>query len=137
MNARTVLYWLVTALFVLGAAAGGVMDLMMHPEIEKSLTKLGYPLYVGKLLGVFKLLGVLALLAPRMPLLKEWAYAGFVFELIGAIVSHAAIADYAECVPPVIVLTLCLGSYFMRPGGRRLDESPTLGAPGTAPVLEA
>ena len=82
--------------------------------------------YCMSILGLAKLLGVLALLAPRRPLLKEWAYAGFAFSLAGAVATHAFVADpVAEWLPPVVLLGVGAGSYLLRPADRRLPASPT------------
>ena len=89
MSKRTLAFWLVTAPFLLAMGGGGVLDLILSEEIRKTLAHLGYPAYLGRILGVAKLLGVLAVLAPGFALLKEWAYAGFCFDLLGAAASHA------------------------------------------------
>ena len=120
-------YWIATALLLLPFGLGGVADLVLAEPIREALTHLGYPLYVGQLLGVLKLLGVVAILAPGFLLLKEWAYAGFVFDLIGAATSHIAVGDpVGEFAPPFVVLLIVAASYLLRPADRRLDASPTL-----------
>ncbi len=82
---------------------------------------LGYKAYVLPLLGIWKLLGVLAILLPRLPLLKEWAYAGFFFAMSGAVVSHAALGDAAsEFIGPVLLLVLTLLSWYFRPDNRKI-----------------
>jgi hypothetical protein len=96
------------------------------------LAELGYPPYFIVILGTGKLLGVVALLAPGRPLLKEWAYAGFAFDLIGAIASHAFAGDpLGETVRPGFMLAIGAASYLLRPAARRLPSSPTF---GPAPV---
>ena len=97
-------------------------------RMVEAMTKLGYPLYFMTILGTAKLLGVAALLAPGRPLLKEWAYAGFGFNLLGATASHAFTGDpLSEMIRPAIVLGLGTASYLLRPAARRLASSPTLG----------
>ena len=120
-KARTYLYLITTGLFSLGMLGGGVMDLRQPPELVETMKHLGYPAYVMTMLGVGKLLGVAALLAPRLPRLKEWAYAGFAFDLIGASVSHAASGDpMGKILPPLVLLGIAMASWATRPADRRL-----------------
>jgi len=80
------------------------------------LTHLGYPAYFPLILGTWKLLGVLALLAPRFPRLKEWAYAGIMFDLTSAALSHAASGDgAADIVVPLVFAVLTAASWMLRP----------------------
>lgn len=127
MNNRLLGYWIATGLFCLAMTAGGVMNLM-HFEVQKeSIEKLGYPEYLMTILGTAKLLGVFALLIPGMQLLKEWAYAGFTFDLLGASASHAFVADsLMETALPLIILGIAAISYFLRPQSRRLAINKVL-----------
>lgn len=89
-----VAYWIVTVLFSIPLAWSAIQYLIEAPRMVQTMVgHLGYPAYFPKILGAFKLLGVAALLYPRFPRLKEWAYAGFTFDLIGAILSHLAVGD--------------------------------------------
>lgn len=118
-------YWLATALLALGFTAGGVMDLIGNPDMIKQLTDLGYPAYLARFLGVAKLLAVAAILAPRFPRLKEWAYAGITIDLVGATYSHVAHGDGADKImPPVVFLLVAAASYLLRPGSRKLPSAP-------------
>jgi uncharacterized membrane protein YphA (DoxX/SURF4 family) len=133
MNARNVGYWVSTALVAVAFGLGGVMDLSGSPEVVASITHLGYPAYLAGLIGVWKLLGTAAVLAPGNPRLKEWAYAGMFFDLTGAAYSHAASGDPAGAViTPLIVLGLVAASWALRPEGRALprvaqrDSEPSL-----------
>ena len=133
MNKRVIGYWLLTGLFCLAMGAGGTMNLMRADVQKEAMTALGYPEYLMTILGVAKLLGVIALLIPGVPLLKEWAYAGFTFDLLGASASHAFVGDpIAETIVPLVVLGLAVGSYCLRPESRRLrlsnmkQDSPTV-----------
>jgi len=103
------------------------------------MTELGYPTYFMTIIGTWKLLGVAALLAPRQPLLKEWAYAGFAFNLAGATASHVFSGDpLGVFARPAIILAIGAASYLLRPAERRLASSPTLGsAPVAAPASGA
>ena len=138
MNGRTIGYWGATLLFCLVMVGGGVADIVLAEPVKETLVRLGYPSYLGPLLGVFKLLGVAALLIPGFPILKEWAYAGFTFDLIGAFVSHLAAGDPGgEAFPPVAILGIMLASYLLRPESRRpapaLNEPPLPASVSVAP----
>lgn len=116
---KTLGFWIPTALICLATLGGGFMDLSHNPELVTIMSHLGYPAYFMTLLGVWKILGVIAILAPGTPRLKEWAYAGLFFDLSGAVVSHLAAGD-AFPVPPVVLLLLTVASYALRPDSRRL-----------------
>lgn len=121
MKTQKIGYWAATSLVALAFAAGGAMDLSGAPPALESMAKLGYPAYLASLLGVWKVLGVVAVLAPRFPRLKEWAYAGMFFDLTGAAVSHAASGDaMGKVVTPLVLLSLVFVSWALRPQGRTL-----------------
>jgi hypothetical protein len=85
------------------------------------ITHLGYPVYFLTIIGVWKILGVAALLIPRNPLLKEWAYAGFFFLMSGAVFSHIAVGDrVTEIIPSLLLLTLTVVSWYFRPAERKI-----------------
>lgn len=114
-------YWVLTALIVLSQGASGVMDLTGAESLVAAFTALGYPLYMLMILGVWKLLGAIALAVPGQARLKEWAYAGFFFDFTGAAASHALNGDAAQMIaPPMVLLAVLIGSYKLRPAGRRL-----------------
>jgi uncharacterized membrane protein YphA (DoxX/SURF4 family) len=118
-------YWLATGLFCLAMTAGGSMNLMRAEMQQEAMTALGYPDYLMTILGVAKILGVIALLIPGVPLLKEWAYAGFTFDLLGAGASHAFVGDaVGETMMPVVILAIAAASYCLRPADRRLRLAP-------------
>jgi hypothetical protein len=133
MPSRNLAYWICTGIFCAVLGFSGVTHLIRLEFIVESMTHLGYPAYVLTILGVAKLLGLVALLAPGYPLLKEWAYAGFAFDLIGASASHAFSGDpIGEVVPPLVVGLIGAGSYLLRPAERRLAASPAIGEPVAA-----
>jgi hypothetical protein len=121
MHKQMIGYWLTTGVFGVAMAAGGTMNLL-HADIQKeSIAALGYPEYLMTILGTAKLLGVVALLIPGVPLLKEWAYAGFTFDLLGASASHAFVGDPPmEILLPLVILGIAATSYQLRPPTRRL-----------------
>lgn len=94
----------------------------MKPQTEiDMMTRLGYPAYLLTILGVWKILGVIAVLVPKFPLLKEWAYAGFFFAMSGAVVSHIAVGDSINDIfPPLLLLVLTVLSWYFRTADRKI-----------------
>jgi hypothetical protein len=116
-----IIYWIATVWLSLGMLSTGVVQLIQMPEEIAMITQLGYPAYFITLLGCWKILGVAAVLLPGLPLLKEWAYAGFFFSMSGAIYSHLAVGDQAqELFGPVLLLVLSVISWYFRPADRKL-----------------
>jgi uncharacterized membrane protein YphA (DoxX/SURF4 family) len=113
---RTVVYWITTALVAAEFALGGVWDLLRIPYVRTILAHLGYPLYFAIFMGIWKLPGSVVLVLPRLPRLKEWVYAGMIFEMTGAVFSHLAVGDGpAEVAAPVILIVLIATSWLLRP----------------------
>lgn len=107
-----VAYWVVTGLVSLSAAGSAFMYLTAAPNMVAAFQHLGYPDYFRTMLGVAKLLGVVALWAPGPRTLREWAYAGFAIDFVAAAVSHIAMGDpLGTAVAPIVVLTLLLTSH--------------------------
>ena len=114
-------YWIFTALIVVSQGASGVMDFLGAAPVLDGVTALGYPAYILYILGTAKLLGVVAIAVPGKPLLKEWAYAGFVFDFLGAAASHVLNGDGPDLfMAPLVILGFLIGSYTLRPSDRRL-----------------
>ena len=105
-----IIYWIATAWLALGMLATGAVQLFKGKAGQGGadmITQLGYPVYILTILGIWKILGVVALLIPKFPLLKEWAYAGFFFAMSGAVFSHIAMSDPAkEFFPSFLLLVL-------------------------------
>lgn len=140
MNARNIGYWVTTGLTALAFGFGGVVDLMRGPDVVAGLAHLGYPLYFATLLGLWKVLGAVALLVPGFPRLKEWAYAGIFFDLTGAAFSHGASGDEAgKVLTPLVILLLAAASWYLRPESRvlRPDTLPLSNRTGAGPDLAA
>jgi hypothetical protein len=116
------IYWVATLWLALGMVSTAIVQLLyMKGEVEKTSLNLGYPLYMLTILGVWKLMGVLAVLLPKLALLKEWAYAGFFFIMTGAIISHLAVGEGArEIFGPALLLILTVVSWNFRPADRKL-----------------
>lgn len=102
---------------------GGIANFLMVEEQREAMKLLGYPEYLLRFLGIAKTLGGIALLLPGQPLLKEWTYAGFTFDLLGAAYSHLAVRDFEEMSAPVILLLIAIASYLLRPSSRRLPQT--------------
>jgi uncharacterized membrane protein YphA (DoxX/SURF4 family) len=114
-------YWAITAIVLAESVVGGVMDLFRLPPFYPMLVDLGYPGYLSTLLGIAKLLAAAALVAPRLPRLKEWAYAGIVINMTGAAFSHIATRDgLSNLLAPAFFVAMALLSWALRPPTRRL-----------------
>lgn len=123
-KASKIIYWIATIWLALGMVATGLVQLFKGKAGQGGvdmITHLGYPVYLLTLLGIWKLLGAIAMLIPKFPLLKEWAYAGFFFIMSGAIFSHIALHDsISEILPSLLLLILTLVSWYFRPANRIL-----------------
>src|SRR6266851_1122968 len=120
MKMRPIAYWVTTALTAFVFLSGGAADIARPPFVMEGMTHLGYPAYFVTILGVWKVLGGIAVLAPRLPRLKEWAYAGMLFDLTGASASHAAVGDpAAKIATPLIILAIVAASWALRPESRK------------------
>jgi uncharacterized membrane protein YphA (DoxX/SURF4 family) len=119
-----IIYWIATIWLSLGMVSTGIVQFMrMDDEVALIVNGLGYPMYLLTLLGIWKLLGVVAVLIPKYPLVKEWAYAGFFFTMTGAIYSHiVAGGTMNEIFPPVLLLVLTGVSYYFRPVDRKINS---------------
>ncbi|MCU7552919.1 DoxX family protein [Chitinophagaceae bacterium LB-8] len=119
-----IIYWIATLWLALGMTVTGAGQLIKMKEGqggEDMIVHLGYPVYLLTILGVLKLLGVAAVLIPKFPLAKEWAYAGFIFIMTGAIFSHIAIGDpMSSLFPSLLLLSLIIVSWYFRPADRKI-----------------
>lgn len=116
-----IIYWISTIWLALGMTSTGIVQIIQQKEEVEMITALGYPEHFIMIIGVWKILGVIAVLIPKFPLVKEWAYAGFFFNMTGAIIAHLAMSDELGLIfPPVLLLALTLVSWYFRPAGRKL-----------------
>ena len=119
-----IIYWISTIWLALGMVATGAGQLIKMKAGQggvEMITHLGYPVYLLTIIGVWKILGVLAVLIPKFPLLKEWAYAGFFIAMSGAVISHLIVGDEAkEIFGPTLLLILTMVSWYFRPADRKL-----------------
>ena len=123
-----IVYWISTVWLASGMLSTGTLQLFrvkaegaLAPPGTYGITHLGYPVYFLTILGVWKILGVIALVIPKSPLLKEWAYAGFFFAMSGAVFSHIALGDsFKEIFPSLLLLVLTVVSWYLRPANRKI-----------------
>ena len=116
-----IIYWISTLWLALGMLSTGAVQVFNVKAKVDFITNLGYPTYFLTILGVWKILGVISVLIPRFPLLKEWAYAGFFFAMSGATFSRIASGDAVnEMLPSLLLLVLTAVSWYFRPADRRI-----------------
>lgn len=129
-------YWISTGLIALLFTYSGIIDLTRSPQVMEGMHILGYPDYFASILGTWKLLGVVAVLAPGLPRLKEWAYAGMFFDLTGAALSHAFAGDPAgKVVTPLILSSVLFASWALRSGARAWPLTAAA-TPASAPARD-
>jgi hypothetical protein len=122
---RKVTYWVSTLIVAAMMGFAAFAYLSGSPQAVEGFAKLGYPQHFRIILGVAKVLGVIALLAPGLPIVKEWAYAGFTFAWLGALVAHTLAHDpLSSRISPLVLLVLLAVSYVTRPASRKLALAP-------------
>ncbi len=116
-----IIYWVATLWLALGMVSTGMVQLVKMKEEVDNFSSLGYPMYLMTIIGSWKVLGVVVVLMPKFPLLKEWAYAGFFFAMTGAVISHLISGHGAkEIFGPMLLLVLTVISWYFRPADRKL-----------------
>lgn len=119
-----IIYWIFTLWMSLGMVSTAIVQLMKNKDELANFTNLGYPSYLMTIIGIWKILGVIAILIPKFPLLKEWAYAGFFFVMSGAVISHIIVNDsFSNTFPAVLLLVLVIISWYFRPANRKITVS--------------
>ncbi|GGO62808.1 hypothetical protein GCM10012289_08240 [Nonomuraea cavernae] len=132
-SSRQIVYWLSTLGLASGLIGSGAQQLLraegvgaLAPPYAWGIVELGYPVYILTMLGTWKLLGAVAIVVPKYPLLKEWAYAGIFFLLTGGMFSHIASGDpWYQLLPALFLLILTIVSWHFRPTGRKLLTQET------------
>ncbi|WP_207513870.1 DoxX family protein [Longitalea luteola] len=127
-KASKIIYWIATIWLASGMLASGAQQLLklkmegaVSPPGVEGIARLGFPVYFLTIIGIWKILGVIALLAPRSALIKEWAYAGYFFLTSGAIYTHIAMGhSFAEIFPSLLLLILTVVSWYFRPASRKI-----------------
>jgi hypothetical protein len=124
MKAKNIVYWMTTILVAVPIGSGGFAQLARLPQSVDGLTRiLHYPSYFVPILGFWKVAGALVILAPRFPRLKEWAYAGIIFDLTGAAASWVAVGgsgEFFHIAAPLIIAGFALASWALRPDSRKI-----------------
>lgn len=116
-----IIYWTSTVLLSFGMLVSGMSQLFHVKEMDELIAHVGYPLYFMYIIGVWKILGVIAILIPKHKLLKEWAYAGFFFLMTGALISHLAIGDGGKAIfGPLFQTIFIILSWYFRPADRKI-----------------
>lgn len=123
LQTKSIAYWVTTGMVAFAMFSGGIAELTHRPETIEGMKQLGYPVYFVMILGFWKLLASLALLAPGFPRVKEWAYAGMFFNMTGAAVSHLVCQDAAwHVIVTVGLAALDVASWSLRPASRTLGR---------------
>lgn len=118
---QKIIYWVATLWLALGMVSTAIVQLIKMPEEVANFTSLGFPLYLMTILAIWKILGVIAVLIPKFPVLKEWAYAGFFFAMSGAVMAHISSGHGAtELFGPSLLLILTIVSWYFRPESRKI-----------------
>lgn len=121
---RKAAYWTVTVILAFSIALSGIGQLMRYGGNVDLVTAIGFPLYITNILGTWKLLGIVAILIPGFPRLKEWAYSGIFFLMTGASLSHMFAHDYGDggfhVILPLFYAALAVASWALRPKSRKL-----------------
>jgi hypothetical protein len=121
MKSKVIAYWICTVFIALCIGSGGAAQALRVPQNVEGMIALGYPVHFIVLLGVWKVLGALTLLAPNLRLVKEWAYAGIFIDLSGASVACAANSGGAfHVIAPIVLIGVLAASWVLRPESRRL-----------------
>ncbi|MGG1553614.1 DoxX family protein [Paenibacillus ferrarius] len=121
---RIAAYWTVTIILAISITLSGIGQLLRYGGNVDLVTHIGFPLYVTNILGAWKLLGVIAIVMPGFPRLKEWAYSGIFFLMTGAALSHMFAHDYGaggfNIFLPLFYAALGIASWALRPKSRKL-----------------
>jgi hypothetical protein len=125
MKTKTIVYWTLTILVAFPIGSGGVSQIVQYQANPHGVVAgLGYPTYFFAILGLWKVLGAIAIVAPGFPRLKEWAYAGIFFDLTGAAASCAWVGGYGaydfHVAAPLIMTGFLVASWALRPPGRTI-----------------
>lgn len=118
---KLIWYWIITALLSFFIFTGGLAQALQVKSVVQGFKPLGYPAYFISIIGVWKVLGIIAILIPKFKLLKEWAYAGIFFLLTGAVISHIAAANVTvQIIAPVMLAIFTVLSWCLRPADRKI-----------------
>jgi uncharacterized membrane protein len=122
-KSKLIWYWIITGLLSFFIFFGGLAQAVQAKGVVQGFKPLGYPTYFISIIGVWKVLGVIAILIPGFPLLKEWAYAGLFFAMTGAVISHIASDDIKlQIIAPFMLAVFAVLSWYLRPADRRITS---------------
>jgi hypothetical protein len=121
-KSKMIIYWIATILVSVGMFGSGFAQVIHSKQMVDIVIPLGYPMYFLNIIGVWKMLGVIAILVPGFKLLKEWAYAGLFFVMTGALISHLASGDFAikGIIGPLMQTIFIILSWYFRPAKRKI-----------------
>ncbi|RYF63712.1 MAG: DoxX family protein [Cytophagaceae bacterium] len=111
MKKTNILYWIFTGLFAFFMLGSAIPDILIMPMAVEGFKGIGYPAYLVPFLGWAKLLGVIGILVPGYPRIKEWAYAGLIYDIIGAIYSVAFVEPISTWAPMLLIPAIGAASY--------------------------
>lgn len=131
-QAKTIAYWVTTSVLAF-CMTGGIFQLLGVQATVEGIVRLGYPSYIIPALGLAKVLALFAILWPGLPRLKEWAYAGIFFNMLGASVSHIATNEPWFSSVTLAIAGLTLASWALRPASRKFRARPQASADRDAP----
>lgn len=117
---KKIAYWVITGLLCF-CMLGGIGQLFQVKQIVDGFAPLGYPLYFFSIIGFWKTMAIIAILIPKFPLVKEWAYAGIFFAMTGASISHIVVGSPVfHIIVPLVITALAITSWYLRPADRSL-----------------
>ena len=120
---KLIWYWIITGLLSFCIFFGGLTQALLLKQTIEGFKPLGYPTYFISVIGIWKVLGIIAILIPKFKLLKEWAYAGIFFVMTGAVISHIASNDVsAQIIAPVVLAVFTVLSWYLRPADRKISS---------------
>jgi uncharacterized membrane protein YphA (DoxX/SURF4 family) len=118
---KLIWYWIITVILSFCIFFGGLTQALQLKQTIEGFKPLGYPIYFISVVGIWKMLGVIAILIPKFKLLKEWAYAGIFFTMTGAVISHIASNDIkAQIIAPIVLAIFAVLSWYLRPADRKI-----------------
>ena len=118
---KSIWFWIITAILSFCIFSGGLAQAFQVDGVVKGFKPLGYPNYFISIIGIWKVLGIIAILIPGFKLLKEWAYAGIFFEMSGAVISHIASNDVSlQIIAPIVLAVFTVLSWYLRPADRKI-----------------
>ncbi len=118
---KQIWYWIITGILSFCIFFGGLTQALLLKQTVEGFKPLGYPTYFIALIGIWKMLGIIAIVVPKFPLLKEWAYAGIFFVMTGAVISHIASNDVkVQIISPFMLAVFAVLSWYLRPADRKI-----------------